>query len=289
VYTKDQVLAGMQLLRDPVQAVVVPRPVAAADPGRDALLDAIRTRGTLRVGFLSNSLPFAFFNARGDLVGFDVELAHRLAAELHVTLEYVPVDRTELADRLSDGSCDIVMSGTVLTPDRADRMLFSNSYFDETLGVIVEDDRRAAFMTWSAIRATPGLTVAVPDVPYYVDAVRELLPDAAIQRFEDVSKLLNASGNADTVVFPAERGSAWTLLYPRYTVVVPTPSRVRLPLAFPIGRHDERFARYVNTWLELKQKDGTLASLYDYWILGRTDDGARRRWSVVRNVLHWER
>jgi ABC-type amino acid transport substrate-binding protein len=126
-------------------------------------------------------------------------------------------------------------------------------------------------------------------VPYYVDAVRELLPDAAIQRFEDVSKLLNASGNADTVVFPAERGSAWTLLYPRYTVVVPTPSRVRLPLAFPIGRHDERFARYVNTWLELKQKDGTLASLYDYWILGRTDDGARRRWSVVRNVLHWER
>ena len=90
-------------------------------------------------------------------------------------------------------------------------------------------------------------------------------------------------------VFPAERGSAWTLMYPRYTVVVPAPSRVRLPLAYPLARNDDMFARYIDTWLELKQKDGTLSALYDYWILGRTGGTAARRWSVMRNVLHWER
>ena len=49
------------------------------------VLETIRARGRLRVGYLSNALPFAFFNQRGDLVGYDIELAHQLASELRVT------------------------------------------------------------------------------------------------------------------------------------------------------------------------------------------------------------
>ena len=289
-YTKDQVLAGMHLLRQPVAAVVRREPVPVSDKASGTLLDTIRGRGVLRVGYLSNSLPFAFFNARDDLVGFDIEMAHRLAAELRVTLEFVPVDRAQLGDQLAAGGCDIVMSGTVVTPARVTGTLFSRTYLDETLGVIVEDERRAAFMTWKAIKAAGPLTVAVPDVPYYVDTIHELLPDASIERFDDVDALLGGTGaKVDAIVFPAERGSAWTLMYPRYTVVVPTPSRIRLPLAYPLARNDEAFARYINTWLELKEKDGTLSALYDYWILGRTGEAGARRWSMMRDVLRWER
>ena len=38
----------------------------------------------LRVGYNPDRLPFTFFNTAGDLVGFDVEMAHRLARELGV-------------------------------------------------------------------------------------------------------------------------------------------------------------------------------------------------------------
>jgi hypothetical protein len=44
---------------------------------------------------------------------------------------------------------------------------------------------------------------------------------------------------------------------------------------------------YLNTWIDLKRKDNTLSRLYDYWILGKSDDKAAPRWSVIRNVLHW--
>lgn len=287
-YTRDQVLAGMHLLHEPVKAIVHRdadrRPTTETGP----LLDSIRSRGVLRVGYLAQSLPFAFFNARKELVGFDVELAYRLASDLKVGLEFVPVDRDAMLKELAAGSCDIVMSGVVVTPLRAGQALHSNSYLDETLALVVRDEDRTRFEQWSSIRSAGRLTIAVPDVPYYVDRIRELAPAAVIRRFDNVPALLGqASTGVDAIALPAERGSAWTLMYPRYTVVVPEPSRVRIPLAYPLARNDQLFARFVNTWIELKQKDGTVQALYDYWILGRSADRPAPRWSIVRNVLHW--
>ena len=45
--------------------------------------------------------------------------------------------------------------------------------------------------------------------------------------------------------------------------------------------------RYFDTWLELAEKNGVIASLYDHWILGRDDAGRLPRWSIMRNVLGW--
>jgi hypothetical protein len=152
----------------------------------------------------------------------------------------------------------------------------------------VADSDRAKFTEWSAILAAPHVRVAVPDVPYYVDKIRELLPAASIRTFDNMKDLLSQpTADFDAIAFPAERGSAWTLIYPKYTVVVPQPSRVRLPLAYPLARHDHALASFLDSWVELKEKDGTVLSLYDYWILGRDAAPPARRWSVIRNVLHW--
>jgi ABC-type amino acid transport substrate-binding protein len=91
----------------------------------------------------------------------------------------------------------------------------------------------------------------------------------------------------DAVLFPAERGSAWTLMYPAYSVVVPEPGIVKVPLAYPIARRDQAFAAFVNTWIDLKKKDGTMDAVYRYWILGQNPSARVPRWSIIRDVLHW--
>ena len=91
----------------------------------------------------------------------------------------------------------------------------------------------------------------------------------------------------DAIALPAERGSAWTLIYPAFSVVVPEPGIVKIPLVYPIARHDQSFAAFINTWIDLKKKDGTLDSLYRYWILGQSEAGRSKRWSIIRDVLHW--
>ena len=287
-YSKDTVLASMHLLHEPVDVSVArsasPAPLTNLPP-----LETIDARKVLRVGYLSDSLPFAFFNRTGDLVGFDVELAHRLAREMGVTLAFVPVDRERLAAQLAEGYCDIVMSGVVVTTNRARDVLFSDSYLDETLAFVVPDDQRDQYGSWDAIRDRGAVTIAIPDVPYYVRAVRDLLPRAVIQvHAGGIEPLFDRrAATYDALALPAERGSAWTLMYPEYTVVVPGPDPIRVPLAYPIGKRDPSLAAFVNTWIALKRKDGTLDATYKYWILGQDSAPRQPRWSIVRNVLHW--
>jgi Na+/H+-dicarboxylate symporter/ABC-type amino acid transport substrate-binding protein len=288
-YTKDQVLSNMHLLGESSQAVVHQAvPPATPVPAGASQLELIRQRGALVVGFLPNSLPYAFLNARKELVGFDIELAHRLAAELRVRLELVPVDRQSIDNVLTTGVCDLVMSGVAVTTLRAGNTLFSASYLDETFGFVVPDSARESFATWEAIRGRSDLTLVVPNVPYYIDKLKALVPRATIRPVDDFGAVFGAPMNEiDAIAFPAERGSAWTLLYPALSVVVPEPGVMKVPLAYPIARHDQAFVAFINTWIDLKRKDGTVDTLYRYWILGQTRTDRAPRWSIMRDVLHW--
>ena len=286
-YSKDAVLASMQLLKAPVDATVATTP-SPAPPTTLPPLETIQARSVLRVGYLPDALPFAFMNQRGELVGFDVELAHQLARDLRVGLAFVPVDRGLMAAQLAEGYCDLVMSGVVVTTERAREVLLSDSYLDETLAFVVPDYQRDRFADWNEIRKQGAVRIAVPDVPYYVRMLRERLPGATITVHDDVEALFAGRGaDVDAVALPAERGSAWTLRYPAYSVVVPGPEPMRVPLAYPIGKSDAPLARLVNTWIALKRKDGTLDAAYRHWILGHDAAPARPRWSIVRDVLHW--
>ena len=90
------------------------------------------------------------------------------------------------------------------------------------------------------------------------------------------------------MAIPAESGSVLTLLNPKFTVVVPEPGIVKIPLAYPVARRDQELAQFVNTWVELKRRDGTIEALYGHWILGKQADKRQPRWSIMRNLLHWE-
>jgi Na+/H+-dicarboxylate symporter/ABC-type amino acid transport substrate-binding protein len=288
-YSKDKVLASMHLVHEPVEATVARTPSPPLEsPTAQSPLDDIKERGVLRVCYLPAALPFAFFNGQGDLVGFDVELAHRLAREMHVSLAFVPADRATLPALLADGYCDLAMSGVLVTTLRAREMLFSESYLDETLALVVRDHRREQFTSWDGIRELGAITIAAPGVPYYVDKLRELLPLAVLKvGSPDGLRLPITDPQVDAMLLPAERGSAWTLIYPEYTVVVPGPDPIRVPLGYPIGKRDERLASFVNTWIALKRKDGTLDAAYKHWVLGQDAVPRRPRWSIIRNVLHW--
>jgi len=75
-------------------------------------LEGIRARGVIRVGYGRDIVPFTYFNARGDLVGFDISYAYALAHSLHVRLELVPIDWETLEADLTAHRFDIVMAGT---------------------------------------------------------------------------------------------------------------------------------------------------------------------------------
>ena len=106
---------------------------------------------------------------------------------------------------------------------------------------------------------------------------------------DGTSALFDGASPADAIALTAERGSTLTLLHPAYSVVVPQPGVLKVPLAYAMANGDPRLASFVDTWIELKRKDGTTDRLFEHWILGRSAEVDHRRWSVIRDVLHWDR
>lgn len=91
---------------------------------------------------------------------------------------------------------------------------------------------------------------------------------------------------ADVLVTSAEAGSAWTLEYPQFAVVKPTGLDVSVPLYYLVEK-ESQFEEFLENWLALKRRGGTIDRLYDYWILGKDEKGRVPRWCILRDVLQW--
>ena len=292
-YSKDKVLAGMHLLNDPVEVVVhktPPSDFGVIDKEKPHL-KRILERGVLRVGYNPDRLPFTFFNNAGELVGFDVEMAHRLAKELGVSLEFIPFEVDTMAKQLNGDHFDIIMAGVPMFTPRLETMSFSDPYLDVTFAFVVKDNRREEFATVEKIMTTRGhgLTFGVRGgYEYYSNRAKESLPLAKVVQLESYRDFFeDNTGEVDALVTSAEVGSAWTLLYPEYQVVVPKPVLSLLPLGYAVALGNTEMADFLNHWIDLKKKDRTIEKTYNYWILGQGVTIKEPRWSIIRNVLHW--
>jgi Na+/H+-dicarboxylate symporter/ABC-type amino acid transport substrate-binding protein len=281
-----QLFVEMELEGDPVRVLDAP-PEISSDL-KNGPLRRIRASGALRVCYADDSLPFAFVNEASRLVGFDVDVAHALARSLDVAVYFEKTERDDFANRLDQGHCDVAMSGITLTPEREEQMSFSRPYLDNTLAFVVPDHARHAWATWESILAMKSVRIAAPATGHYRRLLRRLLPDAVLVGVESARPFFREQlEDVSALAYGAEAGGAWTLIYPRYTVVVPTPEPISIPLAYAVGRAEWEWREYLDTWVELKLRDHTFDRLYRHWILGQTARAKQPRWSVVRDVLHW--
>jgi len=222
------------------------------------------------------------------VVGLDIELAHILAKQLGVSLELVPIDVSPAPQYLTEGICDIVVGGQPMRPELLQYVSFSTPYMDETIAFVVRDHRRDDFSSRDALQNLKKPRIGAMDVPYYVDLVRDYIPQAEIVLLSSPREFFrDESDNLDALVLTAESGSAWSLIYPDFSVVVPQPDIVAVPLVYLVKEGDRGMVEYLNMFIELKKKDGTIHRLYEHWMLGKQAGKKGPRWSVIRDVLHW--
>jgi ABC-type amino acid transport substrate-binding protein len=290
-YSGDQQLVAMRWMDRPVNARQHDIDLPPAEPGVNEIgrLDTIGNRGSIRVAYLKDSLPFAFRNERGEVVGFDVEMAHHLATDLGVKLELVRITREDIGALFDSGQVDIVMSGLAVTPTRARQWNFSTAPMDLTLGFLVPDHQRKLYGNFDTLKAREDLTLGVVQSdPAFSRWVQRGLPLANIVDIPSPRSFLRGERpELDGVVYSAQGGAAWTLIYPSFSIVVPNDIHISIPMAYPLPRGDEEWSRFVSVWVDMNLKNGTVDKLFDHWIGGGGAKPKEPRWSVVRDVLHW--
>ena len=88
------------------------------------------------------------------------------------------------------------------------------------------------------------------------------------------------------LVLSAEQAAAYTYRNPGYTVV-PSKLDIKLPAGYAMPRGERNLQDFINTWIELKQKDRTVENLFEHWIMAGVAKDKSPRWSIIRDVLHW--
>lgn len=104
------------------------------------LLQQIRDKGTLTVAMEGTWAPWTYHDENDNLVGFDVEVAQKIAEKLGVEVTFVEGEWDGLFAGLDSGRYDMVVNGVEITDERAEKYDFSEPYGYIRTALIVADD-----------------------------------------------------------------------------------------------------------------------------------------------------
>jgi polar amino acid transport system substrate-binding protein len=162
-------------------------------------LDDIISASELRVGVNPNFPPTAMYDNQNQLVGFDVDVARKLAQMLGVKVSFVTVDPNSRIPFLTSGRIDMVMGGMTRTPDRAKLIDFTVPIMTESLGALTVVGKP---FTKLEQLDNPNITLAEVRGTTPIPWIAANLPKAKVLLLDNHPDVLRAvaQGRADAVV-----------------------------------------------------------------------------------------
>ncbi len=250
-------------------------------------LSRIKRRGKIRIGYYANSLPFTFVNKDSLLVGYGIDLAHQLAKDLEVSIEFVPIDIGLIIEEINQDYFDIIMSDIFLSSRYAEEMELSKPYLDVSLALLTKKEN-LNFDSFDATIKLDTFTISYFERGEIAKEFITYFPNGgsySINNPEDFFELKdNDSIKIDAHLTSAERAAAITVYHPDYKVVNPLPYHINNALVFPIAK-DEVWRRYVDKWIDFRTNDGTFERIYNQWILGKEFKKEQKPWSIYENMI----
>ncbi|MGV3030356.1 cysteine ABC transporter substrate-binding protein [Streptococcus suis] len=99
-------------------------------------LEQIKESGTVKIGVFSDKKPFGYVDENGEYQGYDIYLGNRLAEELGVKVEYVPVEAANRVEYLTSAKVDVILANFTVTDERKEQVDFALPYMKVSLGVV---------------------------------------------------------------------------------------------------------------------------------------------------------
>ena len=143
----NNVLRRALLLAATLLAVGLATPALGAD-----LLATAKARGTLRIALEGTYPPFNFKDKRGELAGYDVDVARLLAARLGLTPQFVSTEWSAILAGLGANKYDVIIGQVGITPKRLQAFDFSAPYTYSSPQLIVRKDERAQYASLADLK-----------------------------------------------------------------------------------------------------------------------------------------
>ncbi len=234
-----------------------------------SVLEEIKKRGSLRVG-MSTFVPWAMRDKQGNLIGFEIDVATKVAEDMSVEVEFVPTAWSGIIPALIARKFDVIIGGMSITPGRNLTVNFTAPYAHSGQQMVANkaladgfslEDFNAADVTITCRRGATPCNVA-----------QSQFPKAGIARFDDDAQAFQevVNGNAHAMISSAPKPRFWMGRYPE-KLFMPTDDNLTTgDEAFALRKGDPDALNFFSNWILVNTSNGWLKERHDFWFKTQT-------------------
>lgn len=235
------------------------------DLSKASTIEAVKKRGVLKVG-MDIFQPWAMKDKNGQLIGFEIDVATRLAEDMGVKVEFVPTAWSGIIPALLTGKFDVIIGGMGITAQRALQVNFSQPYDFSGMSIVAHRERAAGFSSLEDFNR-PDVEIAVKLGTTAAAAAKKILPQAQLRMFDGEPQAYQElrNGRVHAVIGMAPRPAYEAIDYSETLFMPVEEIFTREPVGFAVRKGDPDTLAYFNSWITIVGHEGWLKERRDYW------------------------
>jgi polar amino acid transport system substrate-binding protein len=228
-------------------------------------VETIKKRGVLKVG-MDIFQPWAMKDKNGKLIGFEIDVATRLAEDMGVKVEFLPTAWSGIIPALLTGKFDVIIGGMGITPQRALQVNFTQPYEFSGMGIVAHKKLAAGFDSLEDFNK-PEVQIAVKLGTTAAAAAKKFMPQAKLRMFDTEPQAYQElrNGNVHAVVGNAPRPAYEAVDYSETLFLPVKETFTKEPIGFAIRKGDPDSLAFFNSWITVMTLDGWLEERHNYW------------------------
>ncbi|HEB49933.1 MAG TPA: transporter substrate-binding domain-containing protein [Desulfobulbus sp.] len=229
----------------------------------ESTIEQIARRGVIRVG-MDIFVPWAMKNRKGELIGFEIDVARQLAKDMGVEVEFVPTRWSGIIPALIAGKFDVIIGGMSVTPQRNLKINFTRPYYYSSQGLLANRKKAGGFSLQDF--NSPDVTIAARLGSTAALAARKNFPRAKLRLFDDEPSAVQEVRNGRVYAMigsqplPAQLAAESPETFKAFGAQL-----MKEPICFGVRKGDVDTLNFFNNWIEIVKSKGWIADRYHYW------------------------
>ena len=221
----------------------------------------------LKVGTTGMVQPFSYYEGT-TLTGYDLEMIYRFAYWLNADVEIAVYDYGGIIAAAESGDIDCIMANLNATPERREKLAFSDGYLRSQTAVMVKSEAGSARGYQSAEELSePGTRLGILTGSVFDALTQEAFPEAELAYYNNIPDMAYSVtlGQLDAFMVDEPVARYMELEYPAVTHIPDLLSQTDYAIAFPKTAEGGHLRDQLNAFMAELEADGTLAQIDDIW------------------------
>lgn len=225
-------------------------------------LKQILIQRTIVVGTEATYPPMEFLDEQGNFAGLDIDIAHEIASDLGVRAEFQNIAWEKIFDALLEGKVDMLISAITITPERLERMEFSDPYFNAGQVIVTTTDGL------NGIKGTEDLTGKKLGVQIDTTSHAEALKYTdtglviAYENYDLAAEDL-LMGAIDAIIIDYPAGVGMVLKQKDFKIIGEPFTQEFYGIA--VRKDETELLKHINGTIRQLKREGTIEKLIEKW------------------------